>query len=62
MAEPEIRSHTAPPDPDGPDPHLDRGLSLDTTLDGTGFIRIIEIVSGPGGGASFLRRHLLGKG
>ncbi len=35
----EIRAHTAPPDPDGPDPHLDRGLSLDTTLDGAGLIR-----------------------
>ncbi len=35
----EIRSHTAPPDPDGPDPHLDRSLSLDLTLDGAGLLR-----------------------
>ncbi len=35
----EIRSHTAPPDPDGPDPHLDRALSLDLTLDGAGLLR-----------------------
>ncbi len=35
----EIRSHTAPPDPDGPDPHLDRGLSLDMTIDGAGLLR-----------------------
>jgi Domain of unknown function (DUF222) len=36
----EIRSRTAPPDPDGPeDPRLDRVLSLDTTLDGAGVLR-----------------------
>ncbi len=35
----EIRSQTAPPDPDGPDPHLDRGLSLDTTFEGAGVLR-----------------------
>jgi hypothetical protein len=34
----EIRSLTAPPDPDGPDPRLDRGLSLDTTIDGAGLL------------------------
>ncbi len=36
----EIRYRTAPPDPDdGPDPHLDRGLSLDTTFEGAGVLR-----------------------
>jgi len=36
----EIRYRTAPPDPDNDkDTHLDRGLSLDTTLDGAGVIR-----------------------
>jgi hypothetical protein len=35
----EIRSRTAPPDPDGNDPALDRALFLDTTLDGAGVIR-----------------------
>jgi hypothetical protein len=35
----EIRCRTAPPDPDGPDPHLDRGLSLDLTIDGAGLLR-----------------------
>jgi hypothetical protein len=36
----EIRHRTAPPDPDsGNDAHLDRGLCLDTTLDGAGVIR-----------------------
>ena len=35
----EIRSRTAPPDPDGNDPALDRGLFLDTTLDGAGLLR-----------------------
>ncbi len=35
----EIRSRTAPPDPDGSDPALDRALSLDTTLDGAGVLR-----------------------
>ncbi len=35
----EIRSRTAPADPDGPDPALDRALSLDTTLDGAGVLR-----------------------
>ncbi len=35
----EIRSRTAPPDPDGGDPALDRALSLDTTLDGAGVLR-----------------------
>jgi hypothetical protein len=36
----EIRYRTAPPDPDGQDDrHLDRGVSLDTTIDGAGVIR-----------------------
>jgi Domain of unknown function (DUF222) len=36
----EIRYRTAPPDPDDQDDkHLDRSLSLDTTLDGAGVIR-----------------------
>ena len=35
----EIRCRTAPPDPDGPDPRLDRGLSLDATMDGAGLLR-----------------------
>jgi len=35
----EIRSRTAPPDPDRNDPALYRALFLDTTLDGAGVIR-----------------------
>jgi len=35
----EIRSRTAPLDPDGRDPALDRALFLDTTLDGAGVLR-----------------------
>ena len=35
----EIRSRTVPPDPDGPDPALDRAVFLDTTLDGAGVLR-----------------------
>ena len=36
----EIRARTARPDPDDPgDPHLDRGVSLDTTMDGAGVLR-----------------------
>ena len=35
----EIVSRTAPPDPDGTDPDLDRAVFLDTTLDGAGVIR-----------------------
>src|SRR5580704_17866804 len=34
----ELRARTAEPDPDGPDPRLDRGLSLATTFDGAGVI------------------------
>jgi hypothetical protein len=35
----EIRSRTAPPDPDDPDPGPDYGLSLETTMDGAGLLR-----------------------
>jgi hypothetical protein len=35
----EIRARTASPDPNDPDLGLDRGLSLDTTIDGAGVIR-----------------------
>jgi Domain of unknown function (DUF222) len=35
----EIRARTAPADKDKDDPHLDRALSLDTTLDGAGVLR-----------------------
>jgi hypothetical protein len=35
----EIRARTASADPDDPDPGPDRGLSLDTTIDGAGVIR-----------------------
>jgi Domain of unknown function (DUF222) len=36
----EIRARTARSDPDDPgDPHLDRGVSLDTTIDGAGVLR-----------------------
>jgi hypothetical protein len=36
----EIRARTASPDPDDPDdPRLDRGVSLDTTIDGAGVMR-----------------------
>ena len=34
----EIRARTAEADPDGNDPHLDRGVSLDTTFDGAGVV------------------------
>jgi hypothetical protein len=34
----ELRARTAEPDPDGPDPRLDRGVSLATTFDGAGVI------------------------
>ena len=35
----EIRARLAPPDRDGPDPDLDRGVSLHTTMDGAGVLR-----------------------
>ena len=60
----EIRSRTARPDPDGEnDTRLDRGVSLDTTLDGAGVVRgdltpecaamvrgVLEALSAPAGG------------
>jgi hypothetical protein len=64
----EIRYRTAPPDPDE-DPRLDRGLSLDTTIDGAGVIRgdltpqcaamvqaVLDALSAPDGGGD-LRTH-----
>jgi Domain of unknown function (DUF222) len=60
----EIRALTAEPDPDGRDPGLDRGLTLDTTLDGAGVLRadltpectamvqaVLDALSAPQGGA-----------
>ena len=35
----EIRATVAPPDPDDPGPGPDRGLSLETTMDGAGVLR-----------------------
>jgi Domain of unknown function (DUF222) len=59
----EIRALTAQPDPDGRDPGLDRGLTLDTTLDGAGVLRadltpecaamvqaVLDALSAPRGG------------
>jgi Domain of unknown function (DUF222) len=59
----EIRALTAGPDPDGRDPGLDRGLTLDTTLDGAGVLRadltpecaamvqaVLDALSAPQGG------------
>jgi hypothetical protein len=65
-----IRYHTAPPDPDDDqDPHLDRGLSFDTTFDGAGVIRgdltpecaamvqaVLDALAAPEGGGD-LRTH-----
>jgi hypothetical protein len=66
----EIRYRTASPDPDGQDdPHLDRGLCLDTTIDGAGLVRgdltpecaamvtaVLDALSAPQG-AGDLRTH-----
>lgn len=66
----EIRSRTAPPDPDDPDnPRLDRGLSLDTTMDGAGVLRgdltpecaamvtaVLDALSAPDGGGDLRTR------
>ena len=66
----EIRYRTAPPDPDDDqDPHLDRGLSFDTTFDGAGVIRgdltpecaamvqaVLDALAAPEGGGD-LRTH-----
>ena len=64
----EIRYRTAPPDPDG-DPRLDRGVSLETTLDGAGVLRgdltpecaamvraVLDALAAPDGGGD-LRTH-----
>src|SRR5580693_3591167 len=65
----EIRARTADPDPDpGPD-HLDRGVSLDTTLDGAGVVRgdltpecaamvqaVLDALSAPSGGGDLRTR------
>src|SRR5579862_4324457 len=65
----EIRSRTAPPDPDGNDPALDRALFLDTTLDGAGLLRgdltpecaamvqaVLDALSAPAGGGDLRTR------
>jgi Domain of unknown function (DUF222) len=66
----EIRYRTAPPDPDSDnDKHLDRGLFLDTTIDGAGIIRgdltpecaamvtaVLDALSAPGGGGDLRTR------
>jgi hypothetical protein len=65
----EIRSRTAPPDPDGKDPRLDRALFLDTTLDGAGLLRgdltpecsamvqaVLDALSAPDGGGDLRTR------
>jgi Domain of unknown function (DUF222) len=64
----EIRYRTAPPDPDQ-DPRLDRGLSLDTTIDGAGVLRggltpecaamvqaVLDALSAPCGGGDLRTR------
>ena len=64
----EIRYRTAPPDPDQ-DPRLDRGLSLDTTIDGAGVIRgdltpqcaamvtaVLDALAAPAGGGDLRTR------
>ncbi len=66
----EIRYRTAPPDPDDErDQDLDRGLSLDTTVDGAGVIRgdltpqcaalvraVLDALSAPAGGGDLRTR------
>jgi len=66
----EIRYRTAPPDPDDEnDKHLDRGVSFDTTFDGTGVIRgdltpecaamvqaVLDALSAPEGGGDLRTR------
>jgi hypothetical protein len=65
----EIRSRTAPPDPDGRDQLLDRALSLDTTFDGAGVLRgdltpectamvqaVLDALSAPGGAGDLRTR------
>ena len=65
----ELRARTAEPDPDGPDPGLDRGLSLNTTFDGAGVIHgdltpecaamvqaVLDALSAPQGGGDLRTR------
>jgi hypothetical protein len=65
----EIRARTAGPDPDGPDPDLDRSVFLDTTLDGAGVMRgdltpqctalvqaVLDALSAPQGGGDLRTR------
>ncbi|HEV2253264.1 MAG TPA: DUF222 domain-containing protein, partial [Streptosporangiaceae bacterium] len=65
----EIRARIAEPDPDGEDPRLDRGLSLDTTFEGAGVIRgdltpectamvqaVLDALSAPAGGGDLRTR------
>jgi hypothetical protein len=65
----EILTRTAPPDPDGNDPDLDRTLFLDTTFDGAGVIRgdltpqcaamvaaVLDALSAPEGGGDLRTR------
>src|ERR1700678_1242006 len=66
----EIRARTAEPDPgDDDDRHLDRGVSLDTTLDGAGVVRgdltpecaamvqaVLDALSAPSGGGDLRTR------
>jgi hypothetical protein len=65
----EIKYRTAPPDPDGKDPGLDRALFLDTTLDGAGLLRgdltpecaamvraVLDALSAPDGGGDLRTR------
>jgi hypothetical protein len=66
----EIRARTAQPDPDGPDPDLDRALSLETTMDGAGVLRgdltpecsamvqaVLDALSAPQAGESRTQRQ-----
>jgi Domain of unknown function (DUF222) len=65
----ELRARTAEPDPDGPDPRLDRGLSLAATFDGAGVIHgdltpectamvqaVLDALSAPQGGGDLRTR------
>src|SRR6202050_3749812 len=65
----EIRARTAQPDPDPGTDHLDRGVSLDTTLDGAGVVRgdltpecvamvqaALDALSAPSGGGDLRTR------
>ncbi|MGH3230901.1 MAG: DUF222 domain-containing protein, partial [Streptosporangiaceae bacterium] len=65
----QIRARTAEPDPDGADPRLDRGVSLETTFDGAGVIRgdltpectamvqaVLDALSAPQGGGDLRTR------